>query len=124
MKQIRYIARIQTLDGEQVWVKEFADLVVDSTTPLSHCKFLICRFNTTLRPGEKPREVVRVRSLEIGVLKEHNWNKISFTPDKKGCYPYQCAVCGATGKRHGTITFVTPDRKHTIYCKTRAKRTT
>jgi hypothetical protein len=68
--------------------------------------------------------VVRVRGLEVGILKEHSWNKMSFSSDKKGFYPYQCANCGATGKRHGTVAFITPDRKHTIYCKTKAKRTT
>lgn len=124
MKVISYTARIQTLDGEQTWVEDFADLVVDSTTPLSNCKFLICRFNATLRPGEKAREVVRVRSIPIpSSLKEHNWNKLSWNSDKEGYYVYQCAACGIKGKRHGIIAFVTPDRKNTIYCKKIRKRT-
>lgn len=124
MKQIRYTALIKEVGTSRYWREEFADLVVDSTTPLSHCKFLICRFNCTLRPGEKARKVVRVRSLEIGILKEHSWNKISFNSDEKGFYPYQCKMCGATGKRHGTVNFITPDRKHTIYCKSIGRRTT
>lgn len=124
MKQIRYTALIKEVGTSRYWREEFADLVVDSTTPLSNCKFLICRFNATLRPGEKAREVVRVRSLEVGFLKEHNWNKISWNSDKEGYYVYQCAACGITGKRHGTIAFITPDRKNTIYCKKISKRTT
>ena len=125
MKQIRYTALIKEVGTSRYWREDFADLVVDSTTPLSHCQFLLCRFNATLRPGEKAREVVRVRSTPIpSTLKEHSWNKTSFTPNKEGWYPYTCASCGATGKRHGTVAFVTPDRKHTIYCKKISKRTT
>lgn len=124
MKQIRYTALIKEVGTSRNWREDFADLVVDSTTPLSHCKFLICRFNTTLRPGEKAREVVRVRSLPITIsLKEHSWNKLNWNLIEGKYDVYQCRMCGITGKRYGTIAFITPDRKNTIYCKTRAKRT-
>jgi hypothetical protein len=124
MKQISFKAFIKEQGTDRTWQEEFSDLVVDDMTPMQCAKFLIRRFNDTLRPGEKPREVVRVRSLEVGVLKEHNWGKISFRSDDEGYYPYQCAACGATGKRHGSVNFITPDRKHTIYCKSIMRRTT
>ena len=118
MKQISYRALIREIGTKRIWVEEFSDLVVDSTTPLSHCRFLMCRFNATLRDGEKPRRVRMTRPLDVpDNLKEHNWNKMGFSPDAKGFYPYQCAACGVTGKRYGTVKFVTPDRKNTIYCK-------
>jgi hypothetical protein len=118
MKQISYRALIKEIGTNRFWVEEFADLVVDSTTPLSHCRFLMCRFNATLREGELPRRVRITRPLEIpSTLREHSWNKMSFNPDDKGFYPYKCRMCGITGKRYGSISFITPDRKNTIYCK-------
>jgi hypothetical protein len=118
MKQISYRALIKEIGTKRVWVEDFADLVVDSTTSLSHCRFLICRFNATLREGEKPRRVRITRPTEIpDNLKEHSWNKMSFELVDGKYYIYKCRMCGITGKRYGTVTFVTPDRKSTIYCK-------
>ena len=117
MKIISYRALIIQKGTSLKWFEEFSDMVVDDMTPLRHCQFLMSRFNDTLRKGEKAREVLSVRSLKVGLLKEHNWNKISWNPDKEGYHIYQCAACGITGKRYGTAAFVTPDRKNTIYCK-------
>ena len=119
MKTIHYQAIIKLVYKDIIRKETFADLVVDDMTALRHCQFLINRFNETLREGESPREVLRVRTLpEIPQL-YHNWNKISFNTDKNGCYQYQCAICGATGIRYGVIAFVTPSRKSTVFCKPR-----
>jgi hypothetical protein len=117
MKQISYRALIKEIGTSRYWVEDFADLVVDSTTPLSHCQFLMCRFNATLREGEKRRRVRMTRPTNITSFNLHKWNKMSFELMEGKYYIYKCATCGITGKRWGTVAFVTPDRKNTLYCK-------
>ena len=46
---------------------------------------------------------------------KHNWNKISWNPDKEGYYLYQCAICRTTGKRHESSSSVIAD--HKFNCK-------
>ncbi len=77
----------------------------------------IRRFNATLRPHEKAREVI---SLEFeGVGESHNWVKTSMatvcgTHHYKGKMydEYRCTQCGVTGKRFGLAQSVTIDPKY------------
>ena len=124
MKIINYSARIQTVDGKKSWTEDFTDLVVDDMLPLRHCQFLISRFNDTLRPGEKARKVLNTRTSKNTSIKPHDWEKKNLVIERgSSYYVYQCKNCGATGKRHGAIPFITPDRKHTLHCKFKRKRT-
>ena len=117
MKTIVYKALIKEVGSDRTWVEEFSDLVVDDMDILQHCNFIIGRFNTTLRSGEKPRKVIRVRVIDRPVNRRHDWKKVSLVTEKGGYDIYRCSYCGATGKRYGLAGFVTPDRKSTIYCK-------
>jgi len=117
MKQIDYKAIIIERGTKRKWVEVISDLVVDDMTNLRHAKFLIRRFNNSLEKGEKPRRVMRTLNSEFKPPISHNWGKVSFSIEKGGYYRYKCANCPATGKRHGTIAYVTPDRNYTIYCK-------
>lgn len=117
MKIITYKAIIQEVGTDRTWAEEFSDLVVDDMTILQHCEYMIKRFNDTLRIGELPRKVIRVRQIDKSVNRKHDWKKISLVTEKGGYDRYRCSLCGATGKRYGLAAFVTPDRKSTIYCK-------
>lgn len=62
----------------------------------------LVRFNRTLRPHEKPRELVRVELLGEGA--EHNWektNSITILDHRLVYDTYRCSACGITGRRYG-----------------------
>ncbi len=64
-------------------------------------------FNSTLRPGEKPRRIVRIVSSEGEAAKHiipHSWEKQNLVTinDKHGTYDkMKCRICGIAGKRFG-----------------------
>lgn len=116
MKQINYIAVIKEKGSKKKWLETFSDLVVDDMTNLQHAKFMIKRFNQSLRKNELPRKVIRVRNTNKRARMKHDWKKDSLVTETGGFDKYKCLKCGATGKRYGLAKFVTPDRKFTIYC--------
>ena len=116
MKQINYLAVIKEKGTKRRWIEFFSDLVVDEMTNLQHAKFMIKRFNQSLRKSEFPRKVIRVRNSHKRARIRHDWKKVSLVTEKGGFDKYKCLECGATGKRYGLAEFVTPDRKFTIYC--------
>lgn len=84
---------------------------------------LLKRFNDTLRPGEKPRRLVRIVATEATAPKpfvtEHRWEKQNLVTisDRNGLYDkMKCKICGATGKRYG-LRDVTPDKSKFAICK-------
>lgn len=61
------------------------------------------RFNATLRPGEKERELLDVVIIDAQE-QEHNWHKTNLVTimDRNGSYDaYRCQRCGITAKRFG-----------------------
>jgi hypothetical protein len=67
---------------------------------------VIANFNATLRPGELPREVVRVEPDAGEATLRHDWRKTNLvtilSSRGHGSFDtYRCADCGATGKRFG-----------------------
>jgi hypothetical protein len=77
---------IENMEDAQVWAEE-----------------TIKDFNNTLRPYEKPRELVSVEHLDDESSK-HSWAKTSITTiiDRHGTYDeIECTKCSITGKRHG-----------------------
>lgn len=117
MKTINYIALIGEVGSDRIWKEPISDMVVDDMTILRHCQFIIERFNNTLRSKELPRKVISVRPTSKKINRYHNWKKESIVTEKGGYDKYRCSNCGATGKRYGLASYVTPDRKFTIFCK-------
>jgi hypothetical protein len=76
---------------------------------------LIDYFNSTLRPGEEPRELVRV---EVGAgdgVRKHQWEKTNLVTvtTKDGTHDtYRCIACGATGKRYFLDAGVAIDKRY------------
>lgn len=64
---------------------------------------LVQQFNSSLRPNEPARELVRIES--TGRSQEHCWVKTSIymTETAQGDIydTYRCEQCGATGRRYG-----------------------
>lgn len=61
-------------------------------------------FNSTLRPGERPRELVRVEVIATVAPHEHDWEKMNLTTKMFNGRPYdivRCTRCKITGKRWG-----------------------
>lgn len=61
-------------------------------------------FNETLRPGEKPRELVRVEVVAEVAPHDHDWEKMNLTTKMFNGRPYdivRCTRCKIMGKRWG-----------------------
>lgn len=74
---------------------------------------IIDNFNATLRPGEKPRKIVKVTQIAL-FDPPHTWGKVNLVTkiDNAGQYDgYKCSVCGATGKRRTLSEHITRDAK-------------
>lgn len=77
----------------------------ECTDPEQWARETIEQFNATLRPGERPRELVRVEIHATGVNPiEHTWRKQNLITLSRGDLSYdlvKCERCGITGKRYG-----------------------
>ena len=86
------------------------------TDPEKWAKAIVARFNCTLRPGEKRRELVEVEILDVVSFKEHTWKKQNLTTvlDAYGGSHdvMKCKVCGITGKRYGLGPGIALDPKY------------
>lgn len=75
---------------------------------------VIENFNSTLRPGERPREyggIIRI----IDRRKEHEWEETNLVTISKGgrMYDtYKCRNCSVTGKRYGIGGRIVRDRRY------------
>jgi len=97
---------VRKLNDNSEWTEEYDEDVEDAE---QWSKDIINRFNSTLRPGESPRELLAVVVLDDknkgkprGVSVLHEWNKTNLVTveDENGrmCDTYKCAECGITGK--------------------------
>lgn len=73
-------------------------------------------FNETLRPWERPRELVAALPMKA---KCHSWEKFSLVTEAGGYDIYKCKICGAMGKRYGLQQIVIPDKKSQQWCKSK-----
>lgn len=84
------------------WVENYTKDVDD---PQAWAQALIDQFNTTLRPNERARELVRVEvESESDVPPEHDWEKENLVTIARGDIAYdilRCKRCGITAKRVG-----------------------
>ena len=100
MKKFKYKAII--VDSKRTFIEEFD--VPETEEPLNFINGIINHFNNTLRPGETPRRVKRIRtktknSEQIHI--EHFWDKVSLVTERGGYDKMKCTTCGVTGKRYG-----------------------
>lgn len=87
----------------ETWTEDFR--VSDEQNALSLVQSIIEEFNDTLKPGEKKRFLVCVRTkLPKGYPVPHEWEKTNLVTEEIGgrtCDTYKCKVCGITGKLFG-----------------------
>ncbi|GKS14760.1 hypothetical protein YDYSY3_57600 [Paenibacillus chitinolyticus] len=82
--------------------------------PQAWAQAMLDRFNSTLRPGENPRELVSVEVLPEE-SQEHIWRKENVYTIVRGSQVYdkmRCERCGVTGKRHGLVSGVKRDSEY------------
>ena len=86
----------------------------NTADPQKEAEGIIAFFNSTLRPGERPRTLVKV-VLKDAENTNHTWEKMtsgmSVEFRKQIVDIMRCSVCGITGKRYGMITRVKIDSK-------------
>ncbi|MNO23003.1 hypothetical protein D3C76_127940 [compost metagenome] len=83
--------------------------------PKAWAQDLIDRFNATLHPGEKARELVSVEIIDTKeAFKNHVWRKVNAVTIVRGGQSYdkvRCELCGITGKRFG-LSDITRDSEY------------
>lgn len=100
------------------WEEDYEDKgKFGSGTPEEIIGLILDNFNSTLRPGELPRRLIRIVSSEGEPAKHiipHSWEKQNLVTisDKHGVYDkMKCRVCGIFGKRFGLGPYVQRDLK-------------
>ena len=88
----------KNIDDPQAWAEE-----------------IVNDFNRTLRPGERPRTLLKVEILEEEPI-EHSWVKRTDGQSKRVrgriADLMYCRNCGITGKRYGLSETITIDSKY------------
>ena len=99
-------------NGAMTWDEDFEDSDIED--PQEYMVQMLRRFNLGLRPGEEPRQLVRVVKLSDEGLGKHSWEKTNFITIKgrHGMYDTaKCRKCGVTAKRFGIGGDHVPDAK-------------
>ena len=103
---------VQNTGGSDPWWEEHEE---DTNDPREWAKDIIDKFNDTLKPREKARELLEVQITEGSNDALHNWDKdikamsaIFRGQMYDGMY---CTKCNITGKRFGLDSHVTVDSK-------------
>lgn len=101
--------KIHVTDGTEDWWEEYDKETVD---PDEWGRSIIEFFNSTLRPGEKPRTFLGSEVIDADNGKFHNWEKrldgMSRVFRGHVVDIFYCTRCGITGKRYG----FGPEPKH------------
>lgn len=117
--------KIKVASENNEWWEEYDK---DTDDPQKWAEDIVAWFNSTLRPGEKPRTLLGVEIIDA-TSKHHKWHK-----DPKGmsvefrgsvCDIFRCSACGITGKRYGLNGAIKRDSKYRKkafeYCNTSQK---
>ena len=112
-------------DGCEPWWEEYDK---DTDDPQKWAEDIVAWFNSTCRPGEKPRTLLAVEIID-STSKHHKWVKhvkgMSIQFRGATCDIMYCSVCGITGKRYGLNNVIKRDskfrKKAFDYCNTSQK---
>jgi hypothetical protein len=114
MKEI--VATMREIGGTATWKEKTA--VENDVSGSEFYHSLIEKFNATLYPGEKAREVldvVEVIDPRTYNMREHKWRKKSLVTQSKGGVlfdEYECENCGIIGRRYGLDHRIVRDPKY------------
>ena len=99
-------------DDSKAWWENYNKKVEN---PQKWAEETVDEFNATLRPHEKPRELIGVQVLEDDNNGFHNWYKLTAgqsVPFKGSIVDlYKCDKCGMSGKRFGISSHIKNDSK-------------
>lgn len=101
-------------NDKESWTEDFQ--MPDAENPFTWVNNLVQEFNDTLRPGERVRKLIRVRTkLPNGYPVPHEWEKASIVTEEANGRTfdrYRCKICGITGKRFGLGGTIVKDKRY------------
>lgn len=113
--------RAMVAKRRKIWEEPYTEVV---TSPEQWAKETIERFNDTLKPGERARELLGVEIITAEARPiRHNWakqNLITQHTARHGIHDVmKCETCGITGKRFrlGADTTRDPKYRASVYAK-------
>jgi hypothetical protein len=103
---------VRNVGSESSWKEEYD---CSASDPLAWANELVNKFNATLHPGERAREIIQVVVLDTEVeAPDHVWRKQNLITIIRGSQAYdvmRCERCGITAKRFG-LSGVVRDSKY------------
>ena len=110
---MRFVIHVKHIGepDESAWVETYDKPCSD---PTAWARETIDRFNATLKPYEKAREVVRAERLGDSPV-AHHWmktNLVTIAQRERMYDTYKCIGCGITGKRYGLSEMVALDEEY------------
>lgn len=117
------LIKFKVTNGDNVWWEELVANIPLTDTPRRdakrHIRRIIRSFNARLCPGEKARQLLKVRVKDLTV-RNHEWEKVNLvTIMGKGHLTYdvyRCKMCGHTSKRYGLAEHFIPDKGTPLMC--------
>lgn len=115
---MRFIIKVQHADANpETWDEDYNRPEIKTFQEAQTWSYVLVKnFNATLRPGERPRNVVSVRLDESApTLPDHDYvkqNLVTLIDPRGGFYDVlKCRYCAVSGRRYGLVNFRL-DRKY------------
>lgn len=115
---MRFRMKCAHIGETEGWWEDYDENTDDAQ---AYAENLIARFNDTLRPGERPRQLLEVEVLDGNPNTTHEWEKISLVTERgrdgRLYDRYRCVNCGITARRYGLNRTPTrdPEYKAKVY---------
>lgn len=110
MKKIKLT--VKNIGESDTWEETY----ITDENPEDYADRVINHFNSTLREGEKPRELIGVMVIsDVKPQGNHVWSKKNLVTVHRNGVMYDimvCEKCGITGKRYGLSGDVIRDRAY------------